>query len=412
MIALVEAVRAGLFDRRHWAANLSAGVVVGIVSLPLSMAFAIASGMRPVDGLVSGVVAGLVVAIFGGTRTQIAGPTGAFIAILAGISATHGRDGLLIAGLLAGVLLIAFALLRLGRLIGHVPQAVVTGFTAGIGVVIFLGQVPGFFGIAAPPPAALPVRLAALLGSLPAADPATTGLALLALMLMLKGPHLPGLARVPGPLLAMLVTTLLHAGLGLHGVATIGDVYGAIRADWPAPAWPSGLSERWLALLPAALSIALLGALESLLSARIADPDHDADQELRAQGFANLLVPLFGGLAVSGAIGRTAASLRLGATSPLAGIVHALTLLAILLALAPLAARVPICALAAILVGVSGHLIGWPALVEAWKTAPRSEWIALLVTATLTLTVNLVVAVAVGVAVALLGRRLSRRAAG
>jgi SulP family sulfate permease len=407
MIAVVEAARAGLFARRHWAANLSAGVVVGIVSLPLSMAFAIASGMRPVDGLVSGVVAGLVVAIFGGTRTQIAGPTGAFVAILAGIAASHGRDGLLIAGLMAGALLLVFGLLRLGRLIRHVPDAVITGFTAGIGVVIFLGQVPGFLGIAGPPAGAVHERIAALLAALPAADPATTSLSLLGLALMLHGPRLPGLARVPGPLLAMLAATGLHAAVPAFAhVQTIGDVFGAISARWPPPSLPTGFGERWQALLPAALSIALLGALESLLSARIASARHDGDQELLAQGVANLLAPLFGGLATSGAIGRTAASLRLGATSPLAGIVHALTLLAILLALAPFAAQVPICALAAILVGVSGHLIGWPALVATGRNGTPAERLTLLVTAALTLYANLVVAVACGVAVALLGRRL------
>lgn len=409
MIAIVEAARAGLFARRHWAANLSAGVVVGIVSLPLSMAFAIASGMRPVDGLVSGVVAGLIVAIFGGTRTQIAGPTGAFVAILAGISASHGRDGLLIAGLLAGVLLLVFGLLRLGRLIRHVPDSVITGFTAGIGVVIFLGQVPAFLGIASPPAGAMHDRVAALLAALPAADPATTALSLLSLALMLHGPRLPGLARVPGPLLAMLAATAVHHLLpGFAAVPTIGDVHGAITAQWPAPALPDGLAARCLPLLPAALSIALLGALESLLSARIASAQHDGDQELLAQGVANLLAPLFGGLAASGAIGRTAASLRLGATSPLAGIAHALTLLAILLALAPWAAQVPICALAAILVGVSGHLLGWPACVAAWRASPVTERLALLLTAVLTPYANLVLAVGCGVVVSLLGRRLRR----
>ena len=411
MIAVVEAARAGLFARRHWAPNLIAGLVVGVVSLPLSMAFAIASGVKPEQGLITGVVAGAIVAVFGGTRVQIAGPTGAFVAILAGITAEHGRDGLLLAGLMAGVMLIGFALARLGTMIRHVPEPVILGFTSGIGLVILSNQLPGFLGLPALAPGPFHQRIGQLLAAIPNADPATSLLAVASLLLMLYGPRLPVFGRVPGPLLAMIAATLVQTHFDFASVRTIGDTYGVIASGWPVLALPETSTARLIALLPAALSIALLGALESLLSARVADPRHDGDQELLAQGLANIAAPLFGGLAASGALGRTATSLRLGATSPLAGITHAAVLLAILLALAPLAALVPMCALAAILVGVSWHLLELPKLVATLRTAPAIEVAALVVTYALTLYANLVIAVAVGVAVALLGRRLRRSVA-
>lgn len=408
MIAVVEAARAGLFSRRYWAPNLVAGLVVGVVSLPLSMAFAIASGVKPEQGLITGIVAGAIVSLFGGTRVQIAGPTGAFVAILAGITASHGRDGLLLAGLMAGLMLIGFSLLRLGRLIRHVPDAVILGFTSGIGLVILVNQLPGFLGLPPLAPGPFHARLASVMLRVPAADPATSALAVASLLLMLYGPRLPGLSRVPGPLLAMVTATLVQAGFEFAGVRTIGDVYGAIASQWPSPTVPELTGPRLLALLPAALSIALLGALESLLAARVTDPRHDGNQELLAQGLANVVAPLFGGLAASGALGRTATSLRLGASSPLAGLTHAAVLLAILLALGPLAAEVPICALAAILVGVSWHLLELPKLAATLRHAAAIDVLALIVTYGLTLYANLMIAVAAGVAVALIGRRVQR----
>lgn len=411
MIAVVEAARAGLFERRYWVPNLVAGLVVGVVSLPLSMAFAIASGVKPEQGLITGIVAGAMVSLFGGTRVQIAGPTGAFVAILAGITASHGRDGLLLAGLIAGLLLIGFSLLRFGRLIRHVPDAVILGFTSGIGLVILVNQLPGFFGLPPLAPGPFHARFAELMRALPAADPETSALAAASLLLMLYGPRLPGLSRLPGPLLAMVAATVVQACFAFTGVRTIGDVYGAIASQWPPLSVPELNGPRLLALLPAALSIALLGALESLLAARVTDPRHDGNQELLAQGLANLVAPLFGGLAASGALGRTATSLRLGASSPLAGLTHAAVLLAILLALGPLAAEVPICALAAILVGVSWHLLELPKLAATLRRAAVIDVLALIVTYGLTLYANLVVAVAAGVAVALIGRQMARTAA-
>ena len=312
---------------------------------------------------------------------------------------------------MAGVLLIGFALARLGSLIRHVPEAVILGFTSGIGLVILSNQLPGFLGLPALAPAPFHLRIAALLQALPAADPATTLLASASLLLMHYGPRLPGLSRVPGPLLAMVGATWLHLQFGFAGVRTIGDTYGAIAATWPALQLPDTTLPHLIALLPAAMSIALLGALESLLAARVTDPRHDGNQELLAQGLANIAAPLFGGLAASGALGRTATSLRLGATSPLAGITHAAVLLAILLVLGPLAAEVPMCALAAILIGVSWHLLELPKLLATLYRAPAIEVAALVITYGLTLYANLVIAVAAGVAVALIGRRLQRPAA-
>ncbi len=406
MIAVTEAAKAGLFARRHWLPNLMAGLLVGVVSLPLSMAFAIASGVKPEQGLYTAVIAGLIVALFGGTRNQIAGPTGAFVVILAGVTAQYGVDGLILASFMAGAILIAFGLARLGNVIRFIPSPVVLGFTAGIGLVIFIGQWPSYFGLADPGSGHFHERLWRLLQALPHADPVTTMLASASLLLMLIGPRIPGLSRVPGPLLAMLAATLAQAYFQFDSVTTIGKAYGAIPAGLPAFSPPVITSTRLVELLPAAFSIALLGALESLLSAVVADKiagtRHDANQELIAQGAANLVTPLFGGFAASGALARTATSIRNGATGPLAGITHAAMLLAILLFFAPYAANVPLCALASILFGVSWKMSEMPRLKQMIATAPRGDIAVLAITFVLTVFADLIVAVNIGVIVAML----------
>ncbi len=406
MIAITEAARAGLFARRHWLPNLMAGLVVGVVSLPLSMAFAIASGVKPEQGLYTAVIAGLIVALFGGTRNQIAGPTGAFVVILAGVTAKFGVDGLILASFMAGAILIAFGLARLGSVIRFIPSPVILGFTAGIGLVIFIGQWPSFFGLADAGGEHFHDRLWRLLQALPNADPTTTAMAAASLVLMLYGPRLPGLSRVPGPLLAMLAATLAQAWFQFDSVTTVGKAYGAIPAGLPPFSPPAISAARLVELLPAAFSIALLGALESLLSAVVADQiagtRHDANQELIAQGAANLVTPLFGGFAATGAIARTATSIRNGATSPLAGITQSALLLAILLFLAPYAADVPLCALAAILFGVSWKMSEVPRLRQMIATAPRGDVVVLVITFVLTVFVDLIVAVNIGVIVAML----------
>lgn len=413
MIAIAEAARAGLLRREQWLPNLLAGLVVGIVSLPLSMAFAIASGVKPEQGLYTAVIAGLVVALFGGTRVQIAGPTGAFVVILAGVTARHGVDGLLLATLMAGAILVAFGAARLGVVMRYIPSPVILGFTAGIGIVIFVGQWPQYFGLPTVTGEHFHERFVALLRELPQADLPTTLMATGSLVLLFAGPRIPGLKRIPGPLFAMAAATLVQAIFQFESITTVGEAYGAIPSGLPAFAPPAITVPRLLELLPAAFSIALLGALESLLSAVVADnmtgTRHNANQELIGQGLANLLTPLFGGFAATGAIARTATNIRNGGTSPIAGITSAVVLLIILLFLAPLAATIPLCALAAILFGVAWNMSELHRVRQMIATAPRADVAVLLITFTLTIFVDLVIAVNIGVILAMLNvlRRMS-----
>jgi len=413
MIAIVEAARAGLLKREHWARNLIAGLVVGVVALPLAMAFAIASGVKPEQGLYTAIVAGAAVSLFGGTRIQIAGPTGAFVVILAGITAVHGVSGLMIATLMAGIMLILLGAARLGSVIRFIPHPVIVGFTAGIGVVIWVGQWKDFFGLHVAPAAHFHEQVWHLLNALPALNPTTTALAVGSMLLVIYGPRIPGLGRVPGPLIAMLVATVVCTALHLDGVATIGSAFGGIPRGLPSLSFPSVSFNQIVTLLPAAFTIAMLGSIESLLSAVVADgmaeTRHDSNQELIGQGVANVLAPLFGGFAATGAIARTATNFRNGANAPIAGIVHALTLVLVLLVLAPLAARIPLCALAAILFVIAWNMSDAKHFVHLARTAPRADAVILLITFVLTVFADLVVAVNVGVILAMLQflRRMS-----
>ena len=406
MIAIVEAARAGLLRPEHWARNVVAGLIVGVVALPLAMAFAIASGVKPEQGIYTAIIAAVVVSLFGGSRIQIAGPTGAFIVILAGIAARYGVDGLLLATCMGGVILVLFGAARLGGVLRYIPDPVITGFTAGIGVVIWVGQWQAFFGLPAPGGTHFHERLWQLTLALPSLHPATTALALLSLACVVYGPRLPGMSRVPGPLLALLLATGLQSWFHFDGVATIGSAFGGIPQGLPHHAVPQLGMDRLIALLPAAFTIAMLGAIESLLSAVVADgmagTRHDSNQELIAQGIANVLAPLFGGIAATGAIARTATNIRNGGTSPVAGVVHSLTLLAILLLLAPYAAHVPLCALAAILFVVAWNMSEARHFVRMTRTAPWADVAILVITFALTVLVDLVVAVNVGVILAML----------
>jgi len=406
MIAVVEAARAGLLGRQHWASNLVAGVIVGVVALPLAMAFAIASGVKPEQGIYTAIVAGLAVSLFGGSRIQIAGPTGAFIVILAAVTAQHGVEGLLLATLMAGVILILLGVAKLGRVIRYIPDPVIVGFTAGIGVIIWVGQWKDFFGLPTPPGVQFHEKLLQLALSLPTLHPATTALALISLGLVIYGPRMPGLKRVPGPLLAMLAATGAQALFQFDGVATIASAFGGIPRGLPQFGLPAVSLDRVIALIPSAFTIAMLGAIESLLSAVVADgmagTRHNSDQELIGQGIANVLSPLFGGFAATGAIARTATNFRNGANSPLAGIVHALTLLLTLLLLAPLAAQIPLSALAAILFFVAWTMSDVPNFLRMAKTAPTADVAVLLITFTLTVFTDLVIAVNIGVILAML----------
>lgn len=407
MLAIVDAYRAGLLARRHWGSNIVAGLIVGVVALPLAMAFAIASGVKPEQGIYTAIVAGIIVSVVGGSRIQIAGPTGAFIVILAGIVAEYGVVGLQIATLMAGVILLLLGLARMGAVIKFIPAPVIVGFTAGIGVVIWVGQWKDFLGLPDVEGGHFHEKLWALLRVLPQWDPATTGLALLALALVIFTPRLPGvLARLPGPLAALVVVTLIQAIFGFQSVDTIGSRYGEIPRGLPSLDVPEITMSRLVELIGPAFAIAMLGAIESLLSAVVADrmagTRHHSNQELMGQGLANIVAPLFGGIAATGAIARTATNIRNGGNSPIAGIVHALCLVFILLFLAPLAANIPLAALAAILFVVAWNMSDVRQVIKLIKGAPRTDVIILLVTFLLTVFIDLVVAVNIGVVLAML----------
>lgn len=406
MIAIREAWTAGLLGPAHWVRNLLAGVIVGVVALPLAMAFAIASGVKPEQGIYTAIVGGLLVSLFGGSRLQIAGPTGAFIVILAGVTAQYGVDGLQLATMMAGVILLLLGVTRLGAVIKFIPDPVIVGFTAGIGVIIWVSQWQDFFGL--PPVHAVHFhdKVWQLLKALPHLHLATTLLALASLALLIIAPRLAWLKRVPGPLLAMVTITLVQALFQFEGVVTIGSAFGGIPRGLPALGFPEISLPRVLELIGPAFAIAMLGAIESLLSAVVADgmagTKHDSNQELIGQGIANLATPLFGGFAVTGAIARTATNIRNGGSGPLAGIVHALTLVLVILFLAPLAANIPLGALAAILFVVAYNMSELKHFKRMLQRAPRADVAILLITFGLTVFSDLVIAVNIGVILAML----------
>ncbi|WP_371234589.1 SulP family inorganic anion transporter [Pseudomonas sp. QE6] len=406
MIALLDAWKAGLFGREHWTRNLVAGVIVGVVALPLAMAFAIASGVKPEQGIYTAILAGALVSLLGGSRVQIAGPTGAFIVILAGITAKYGVDGLQIATLMAGAILVLLGVSRLGAIIRFIPAPVIVGFTAGIGVIIWVGQWKDFFGLPAVSGEHFHQKLWHLLQVLPQLHIATTLLALLSLALVLFTPRIKALQRVPGPLVAMVVVTAIQSLFHFAGVATIGSAFGGIPQGLPSFSLPEVTLPRVLELIGPAFAIAMLGAIESLLSAVVADgmagTRHDSNQELIGQGIANLVTPLFGGFAATGAIARTATNIRNGGNSPLAGVTHAVTLVLILLFLAPLASNIPLCALAAILFVVAWNMSEMRHFLFMVKRAPRADVAILLITFLLTVFSDLVIAVNIGVILAML----------
>ena len=401
MIAWIEARRAGLLGRAHWANNIVAGIIVGVVALPLSMAFAIATGVKPEQGIYTAIVASVIVAVAGGSRVQIAGPTGAFIAILSGITAKFGFDGLQIATLLAGIMLLFMGLFRFGGMIRFISMPVIMGFTAGIGVVIFVGQWAAFFGLPKAGGEHFHQQLWSLLQSLPHLHPTTTALGLFSLALLLLMPKVPLLRRLPSPMWVLLCATVLQSLFHFEGVATVGSAYGAIPRALPHFSLPNFATAETAKLILPAFTIAMLGAIESLLSAVVADgmagTHHSANQELVGQGLANIITPFFGGFAATGAIARTATNIRQGGNSPLAGIIHALTLALILLVAAPLAADIPLAALAAILFQVAWNMSEPKRCLHILRRAQRAAYILFFITFFLTILVDLVVAVNIGV---------------
>lgn len=406
MKMLKSCYQAGLLSKKTWLSNTIAGVIVGIVALPLAMAFAIASGAKPEQGIYTAIVAGIMVSLFGGSRVQIAGPTGAFIVILSGITAQFGMEGLQLATLMAGCMLMLMGFLRMGVVIQFIPYPVILGFTAGVALVIWVGQWPSFLGLPAISGHHFHEKLWHTLQALPQLNLATTLLASLGLLITLYVPKLPVLKKVPGTLVALLVVTLIQYFAQFPSVMTIGKAYGGIPSGLPHFNLPHWTWQQCITLMGPAFSIALLGAIESLLSAVVADgmlgSRHDSNQELIGQGLANILAPLANGFAATGAIARTATNIRNGGTNPIGGVVHGITLVAILLFLAPLASHIPLAVLASVLFVVCWNMSELPHCMQLMQKAPKSDVAIMLVTFFLTVTVDLVFAVQIGVLLAIL----------
>ncbi len=380
-----------------------AGLVVGVVALPLAMAFAIASGVPPERGLYTAIVAGFLISALGGSKVQIGGPTGAFVVIVFGIVAQHGYDGLVLATLMAGVMLVCMGFSKLGAAVKFIPYPVTMGFTSGIAVIIFSSQVNDLLGLRiAKVPAEFFEKWQEYLSHLGNIHWTTLGLGVGCLVVLVLWPKVT--RKVPAPLVAMAGATLAAYFLGLN-VETIGARFGGIPNMLPEPSLPAITLEKLQKLSGPALTIALLAAIESLLSAVVADgmtgDRHKPNMELVAQGIANLVSPLFGGIPATGAIARTATNVKSGGRTPVAGIVHALTLLLIMILFAPLAAYVPLCALAAILIVVAYHMAEIRSFVSLlWS--PPADALVMVVTFLLTVLIDLTVAVQTGLVLAAL----------
>jgi SulP family sulfate permease len=391
------------YTKARFVADLIAGLTVGLVALPLSMAFGIASGVTPQAGIYTAVVAGFLISALGGSRTQIGGPTGAFVVIIAGIIAKFGVSGLMMVTLMAGAMLVVMGLTGIGTAVKFIPRPVTIGFTNGIAVLIASTQIKDFLGLTfAGNPSAFIERLQAIGAHLATIHLPTLTLAAASLAVLLLVPRWT--KRVPGAIVALLGATLVSALLHLP-VATIGSKFGGIPQGLPHFAFPAFRPELIGVLLPSAVTVALLAAIESLLSAVVADSmsrdKHNSNVELVAQGIANLASPLFGGIPATGAIARTATNIRSGAQTPVAGMVHALVLLVILLVAAPLARFIPLATLAAVLFVVAYNMGEWKEIGGILKLsrADRSVWLA---TFALTVFADLTVAVEVGMVLAAL----------
>jgi sulfate permease, SulP family len=389
------------YTRDQFFADAVAGVIVGIVALPLAIAFAIASGVTPDRGLYTAVIAGFLISALGGSRVQIGGPTGAFVVIVYGIVQQYGVDGLLAATLMAGFILVALGVAKLGGAIKFIPFPVVTGFTAAIGALIAIQQLRDALGLRiAAPPAELVERISAYVEHAGTVNPYAVGITALTLLLLLFWPRLSH--KVPAPLVALLAGTAAVQLLALP-VETIGSRFGTISATLPTPVLPSVSFGELRELVGPALAIAALGAIESLLSAVVADGmiggRHRSNMELVAQGVANIVSPLFGGMPATGAIARTATNIKSGGRTPVAGMIHALTLLVITLFFGRWAELIPLAVLAAIVLVVAYRLSEWRVFVhELW--APRSDALVMVTTFLLTLLVDLTVGIGVGMVLA------------
>lgn len=390
------------YSKEQLIKDIISGIIVAIIALPLSIALAIASGVSPEQGLYTAIMAGFFISFLGGSRVQIGGPTAAFVVIIYGIIQEYGMSGLTIATLLAGMIMVLMGLCKLGNLIKFIPKTITIGFTAGIAVGIFAGQLKDFFGLTMPDgvPAEFVDKIEAYAKHFDSLDFATLGIGMLALLIQIFWPKVS--QKIPGSLIAIIVTTLI-VQLGKLDVLTIGDLY-TIKAGFPtftAPELSFGLVKE---LISPAFTIAILASIESLLSCVVSDGmiggHHRSNAELVGQGIGNIVSSLFGGIPATGAIARTAANVKNGGRTPIAGMVHAITLLLILLFLMPYASMIPMTCLAAILIMVAYNMSGWRTFVRMIKSAPKSDILVLVVTFLLTVFFDLVVAIEVGMVLA------------
>jgi sulfate permease, SulP family len=389
------------YNREKFFGDLVAGIIVGVVALPLAIAFAIASGVTPDRGLWTAIVAGFLISALGGSRVQIGGPTGAFVVIVYGIVQKYGIDGLTVATLMAGIILVGMGVAKLGTMIKFIPHPVITGFTSGIALIIFSGEIKDFLGLRmGAVPASFIGKVQAYAENASGINATTTAIALLTLGIIILWPRIN--RRVPGPFVALIVSTAVVAIFHLP-VETIGTRFGGISASVPHPQLPHLSFVQVTSLVGPAFTIALLAAVESLLSAVVADGmiggRHRSNMELVAQGLANIASPLFGGIPATGAIARTATNIKNGARTPVAGIIHSFTLLIITVFAGRWAGLIPMAALAAILVVVSYHMSEWRTFRSELRS-PKSDVAVLMTTFLLTVLIDLTVAISVGMVLA------------
>ena len=393
------------YDKSQFVKDVTAGIIVAIIALPLSIALALASGVGPEAGIFTAIVAGFVISALGGSSVQIAGPTAAFATIVAGIVARDGMDGLVIATVLAGVFLILMGICRFGSLIKFIPYTITTGFTSGIAVTIVIGQLKDFFGVTYPEgvrPIETMEKLAAFLENVGTVNPAALIVGTVSLAILIISPYI--FKKIPGSLIAVIVGIFMVKFLPLK-VSTIGNLY-TISNALPSFHLPAVNFEIVQAAIPNAFTIAILAAIESLLSCVVADGmingKHRSDMELVAQGAGNIASALFGGIPATGAIARTAANIKNGGRTPVAGMVHSITLVIVLVVLMPYAGMIPMPTIAAILFIVAYNMCQWRTFLQLVKTAPKSDILVLVVTFVLTVVFDLVVAIEIGMILACL----------
>ncbi|HHD2789473.1 TPA: SulP family inorganic anion transporter [Clostridium perfringens] len=401
LISLLDDKENG-FSKEQFFKDLIAGIIVAIIALPLSIALGISSGVSPEKGLITAIIAGFIISLLGGSRVQIGGPTGAFVVIVFGIIQNHGVDGLIIATFMACIILVLFGLLRFGSLIKYIPYPITVGFTSGIAVTLFSTQVKDFLGLSmTKTPSEFIPKWEAYISHMNTTNLYTLAIGLLALIILIFWPKIN--KKIPGSLIALIVTTLVVFIFNLP-VATIGSQFGKISSNIPMPHIPNLNLNTLKALIGPAFTIALLGGIESLLSAVVSDgmigDKHNSNAELIAQGIANMGSSLFGGIPATGAIARTAANVKNGGRTPISGIVHSITLLLIMLVFMPLAKFIPLTTLSAILIIVSYNMSEWRTFKAILK-APKSDIAILLTTFFLTVLFDLVIAIGIGMVVSM-----------